>query len=265
MECDPVGSIGEGLMKTRKLVAEAVGTALLVIFAVGTATLTFGFKLTGTSTAAGVATTALAFGLVLLALVYTLGPISGCHVNPAVTIGFVVSGRMTLTEGIEYWISQLIGGIVGALILWAILSGSPVYSRSTVGLGADGFGAQSMIHLNTAGAFGAEVVLTFLFVLVVLAVTSRLGAPGFAGLPIGLALTVVHLIGIPLTGTSVNPARSLGPALVVGHSALSQLWLFILAPLVGGIIAAAAFRYFVPAEVTPEGAAGTPAAPATPA
>jgi aquaporin Z len=237
------------MVNARKMVAEAVGTALLVIFAVGTATLTFGFKLTGSSTSAGVVTTALAFGLVLLALAYTFGPISGCHVNPAVTMGFVASGRMSISEGVEYWLSQLIGGIVGALILWAILSGSPAYSRSTVGLGADGFGSQSMIHINTAGAFGAEVVLTFLFVLVVLAVTSRLGAPGFAGLPIGLALTVVHLIGIPLTGTSVNPARSIGPALIVGHSALSQLWLFIVAPLVGGIIAAAAFRYFVPEEV----------------
>ena len=246
-------------MDTRKVVAEAVGTALLVIFAVGTATLMFGFKLTGSSTAAGVVATAFAFGLVLLALAYTLGPISGCHVNPAVTMGFVASGRMSLSDAIEYWLGQLIGGIAGALVLWAILTGSPFYSRSTVGLGADGFGANSMIHLNTGGAFGAEVALTFLFVLVVLAVTSRIGAPGFAGLPIGLALTVVHLIGIPLTGTSVNPARSLGPALIVGHSALSQVWLFIVAPMVGGTIAAGAFRYFVPSE-SPGGEAAAAAA-----
>jgi aquaporin Z len=235
-------------MPARKLIAEAVGTALLVIFAVGVATLSFGFKLTGTSTSAGVVTTALAFGLVLLALAYTLGPVSGCHVNPAVTMGFVVSGRMGLSEAVGYWVAQFVGGIVGALVLWGILSGSPSYSRSTVGLGTDGYGHQSMIGINVAGAFGAEVVLTFLFVLVVLMATSRLGSPGFAGLAIGLALTTVHLVGIPLTGTSVNPARSLGPALIVGHAALSQLWLFIVAPLVGGAIAALFYRYLVPAE-----------------
>jgi aquaporin Z len=232
----------------RKLVAEALGTALLVIFAVGTATLSFGFKLTGSSTSAGVVTTALAFGLVLLALAYTLGPISGCHVNPAVTMGFLVSGRMKPAEAVTFWISQFIGGIVGALILWGILSGSSSYSRSGTGLGTDGWGKESMVHLNVGSAFGAEVVLTFLFVLVVLGATSRLGSPGFAGLAIGLALTAVHLVGIPLTGTSVNPARSLGPALVVGHTALSQVWLFIVAPLVGGAVAALVYRFLFPAE-----------------
>jgi aquaporin Z len=235
-------------MEHRKLVAEALGTALLVIVAVGTATLSFGFKLFGTSTSAGVVTTALAFGLVLLALAYTLGPISGCHVNPAVTMGFLLSGRMSLTDAIEYWAAQFIGGIVGALVLWAIVSGSPGYSRSGVGLGADGFGKASIVHLNATSAFAAEVVLTFVFVLVVLGATSRLGSPGFAGLAIGLGLTSVHLVGIPLTGTSVNPARSLGPALIVGGTSLSQVWLFIIAPLVGGGLAALAYRYFVPDE-----------------
>jgi aquaporin Z len=235
-------------MEHRKLVAEALGTALLVVVAVGTATLSFGFKLFGASTSAGVVTTALAFGLVLLALAYTIGPISGCHVNPAVTMGFLLSGRMSLGEAIEYWVAQFIGGIVGALVLWAIVSGSPAYSRSGVGLGADGFGKSSIIHLNATSAFAAEVVLTFVFVLVVLGATSRLGSPGFAGLAIGLALTAVHLVGIPLTGTSVNPARSLGPALIVGGTALSQVWLFIVAPLIGGGLAALLYRYFVPAE-----------------
>jgi aquaporin Z len=239
-------------MEHRKLVAEALGTALLVIVAVGTATLSFGFKLFGTSTSAGVVTTALAFGVVLLALAYTLGPISGCHVNPAVTMGFLVSGRMSLTEAIEYWAAQFIGGIVGALVLWGIVSGSPGYSRSGVGLGADGFGKASIIHLNATSAFAAEVVLTFVFVLVVLGATSRLGSPGFAGLAIGLGLTSVHLVGIPLTGTSVNPARSLGPALIVGGTSLSQVWLFIIAPLVGGALAALAYRYFVPDEAPKE-------------
>ncbi len=239
-------------MEHRKLVAEALGTALLVIIGVGVATATFGFGLAGGSISAGVTATALAFGFVLLALAYTLGPISGAHVNPAVTLGFVVSGRMTLREAAGYWGAQFVGGILGALVLWGIVSGAPGYSRSSTGLGADGWGPHvSMIGLGAGGAFAAEVTLTFVFVLVVLVATSRVGSPGFAGLAIGLALTVVHLVGIPLTGTSVNPARSLGPALIVGHKALSQVWLFIIAPLLGGAIAALVYRYLVPSEQSP--------------
>jgi aquaporin Z len=237
-------------MEHRKLVAEAVGTALLVFVGVGVATLSFGFKLTGQSTSAGVVSTALAFGLVLLALAYTLGPVSGCHINPAVTMGFVVSGRMRITEAVGYWIAQFVGGILGALVLWGIVSGAQGYSRSTVGLGADGWGHHvSMVGIGLGGAFAAEVVLTFIFVLIVLIATSRIGSPGFAGLAIGLGLALVHLVGIPLTGTSVNPARSLGPAIIVAHKALSQVWLFIVAPLVGGAIAALFYRYLVPTEV----------------
>ena len=231
-------------MDVRKLAAEFLGTALLVIFAVGVATLSFGFKLAGASLSAGVVATALAFGLTVLALAYTIGPISGCHVNPAVTMGFLASGRMSLEEAVGYWFAQFLGGIAGALVLWGVFSTSPIYSRVNVGLGTDGYGKNSMIGINAGGAFLAEAILTFLFVFVVLGATSRLGSPGFAGLAIGLSLTVVHLIGIPLTGTSVNPARSLGPALIVGHDAIKQVWVFILAPLVGGILAAAAHRYF---------------------
>ncbi len=225
-------------MDLRKLAAEVLGTAVLVFFAVGVATLTFGFELDGGSKIAGVVATALAFGLVLLALVYAIGPISGCHVNPAVTLGFVVSKRMPLADAFGYWVAQFVGGIVGALGLWAVFSGSPLYSRTKTGLGTDGWGSHSMIHINAGGAFAAEVILTFLFVLVVLSATSHVASAGFAGLAIGLALTTVHLIGIPITGTSVNPARSLGPALIVGGDALSQLWLFIVAPLIGGALAA---------------------------
>ncbi len=231
-------------MDVRKLAAEFLGTALLVIFAVGVATLSFGFKLAGASLSAGVVATAMAFGLTVLALAYTIGPISGCHVNPAVTMGFFASGRMSLEEAVGYWFAQFLGGIVGALVLWGVFSTSPIYSRASVGLGTDGYGKNSMIGINAGGAFLAEAILTFLFVFVVLGATSRLGSPGFAGLAIGLALTVVHLIGIPLTGTSVNPARSLGPALIIGHDAIKQVWVFILAPLVGGILAAGAYRYF---------------------
>jgi aquaporin Z len=235
-------------MDRRKLFAEFLGTALLVIFAVGVATLSFGFGVTGSSTSSGVMATALAFGLTVLALAYTIGPISGCHINPAVTMGFVVSGRMSVNEAIGYWVAQFLGGIGGALALWGILSSSPSYHRSTTGLGADGWGSHSILHIGAGGAFGAEVVLTFLFVLVVLGATSRLGSPGFAGLAIGLSLTVVHLLGIPLTGTSVNPARSLGPAIVVGHDALKQVWLFIVAPLLGGGVAALVYRYLFAGE-----------------
>jgi aquaporin Z len=243
-----------GEMVARKLFAEFLGTALLVIFAVGVATLSFGFRLYGSSISAGVVTTALAFGLVVLALAYTIGPICGAHVNPAVTMGFVASGRMSLTEAGGYWIAQFAGGIVGALVLWGMFSTTRGYSRSLQGLGTNGYGNQSLTHISLGGALLVEIVLTFLFVLVVLGATSRLGTPAFAGLAIGLALTVVHLTGIPLTGTSVNPARSFGPALVVGHTALSQVWVFILAPLVGGFIAALVYRYlFADASITPAG------------
>jgi aquaporin Z len=243
-----------GEMDARKLVAEFLGTALLVIFAVGVATLSFGFRLYGSSISAGVVTTALAFGLVVLALAYTIGPICGAHVNPAVTMGFVASGRMSITEAGGYWLAQFAGGIVGALVLWGMFSTTRGYSRALQGLGTNGYGNNSLTHISLGGAFLVEIVLTFLFVLVVLGATSRLGTPAFAGLAIGLALTVVHLVGIPLTGTSVNPARSLGPALIVGHTALSQVWVFIVAPLVGGIIAALVYRYlFADAGITPAG------------
>jgi aquaporin Z len=207
----------------RKFAAELLGTGLLVFFGVGVATLMFGFKFDGGSVAAGVVATALAFGLVLLALAYTLGPISGCHVNPAVTIGALLAGRMPLVEAAGFWV---------------MFNTSPLYSTSRTGLGTDGWGAASDIHIGAGGAFLAEVVLTTLFVFVILGVTSRIGNAATAAMAIGLTLTVVHLVGIPITGTSVNPARSLGPALIVGGTALSQVWLFIVAPLVGGIAAA---------------------------
>ncbi|PRZ42791.1 aquaporin Z [Antricoccus suffuscus] len=240
-------------MDIRKLVAEALGTALLVFLSVGTATLCFGFGMTGKSAAAGVVATALSFGLVLLVLAYAIGPISGCHINPAVTIGFLVARRISITEAVGYWIAQIVGGIAGAALLRAMFAGAADYSTDKVGLGTDGWGDASMIGLNAGGAFLAEVVLTFMFVTVVLAVTRKASWPQLGGVAIGLSLTTVHLIGIPLTGTSVNPARSIGPALFVGGDSLSQLWLFIVAPLVGGAIAALVTMYFYPGEhVAPE-------------
>ena len=231
-------------MLIRKFVAELLGTAILVFFAIGAATLAFGFNLQGGSTAAGVVMTSLAFGLVLIALVYTLGPVSGCHVNPAVTLGFVVAGRMTLKDAAVYWAAQLIGGIAGAFALWAVFANSRGYN-ATMGLGTDGWGIHSMIGLQVGGAFLAEVILTFVFVLVVLLATRHATTAGFAGLAIGAGLLLVHIVGIPLTGTSVNPARSLGPALVVGGDALRQVWLFLVAPLVGGALAAACSRFLI--------------------
>lgn len=235
-------------LDVRKLLAEGIGTASLVFFAVGVATLSFGFHFAGASTAAGVVATALAFGLVLLALVYAIGPISGAHVNPAVTLGILLSGGLSLFEAIGYWVAQFIGGLAGAFALWGVLSGSPLYSKSKVGLGADGYGSHSMVHLSAGGAFAAEAILTFFFVLVVIGATHRAANAGMAGVAIGFALALVHLIGIPLTGTSVNPARALGPAVVLGGDALSQVWLFIVAPLVGGAAAAGVFRVMVKSE-----------------
>ncbi|HMD45641.1 MAG TPA: aquaporin [Acidimicrobiales bacterium] len=230
----------------RKFFSELVGTFLLVFFAVGVATLSFGFRFRGFSTSAGVVATALAFGLVLLGLAYVFGPISGAHVNPAVTIGALVAGRIGILEALWYWIAQFIGGILGALLLWGVFSQSPIYSKSVQGLGADGYGSLSMIHITWGGAFLAEVVMTAIFIFVILGVTHKAANAATAGVVIGLTLTLVHLFGISIDGTSVNPARSLGPALIVGGTALHQVWLFIVAPLVGGIVGAVAFILLAP-------------------
>jgi aquaporin Z len=230
----------------RKMAAELLGTALLVYFGVGVATLSFGFGTAGSSFAAGVVATALVFGLVLLALAYVLGPISGCHINPAVTIGAWLSGRIPMTDALGYWAAQFIGGILGALLLWGTFSCSPLYSTSKTGLGTNGWGAASHIHINAGGAFLIEVIMTALFVFIVLGATSKTANAATAGIIIGFGLIVVHLIGIPITGTSVNPARSLGPALIVGGTALSQVWLFIVAPLIGGAVAAGLHRVLYP-------------------
>ena len=230
-------------MGPRSFFAELVGTAFLVFVGVGVATLSFGFKVAGASPAAGVVATALAFGLVLVVLVYAIGPISGCHINPAVTIGFLASGRISLADALGYWTAQIVGGIAGAAALYGVASSATGCSTKKIGLGTDGYGKYSMVGLNGGGAFAVEVILTFLFVLVILAVTRDASNGAVAGLVIGLCLGLVHLVGIPLDGTSVNPARALAPALFVGGQALSQVWVFIVAPLVGGILSAAGYRF----------------------
>ncbi|MBM9467021.1 MIP/aquaporin family protein [Nakamurella leprariae] len=212
----------------RQVIAEFVGTAILVFFAVGSAV--FGLDRIG---AWGVA---LAFGFVLLALAYSIGPVSGCHVNPAVTLGVLLRKGVSAAEAGAYVVAQLLGAILGAALIKLVLGVGDVTDQ-TGALGTNGWGADAGIK-NAGGTFLLEIIMTFLLVLVVLQVTHRAAAPGFAGLAIGLALTVIHLVGIPLDGTSVNPARSLGPALFEGGTALSQLWVFLLAPLVGGLLAA---------------------------
>ncbi len=210
----------------RKLVAEFIGTALLVLIGVGAAVAALK---TG-----GQVVVALAFGLVLLALAYSLGPVSGCHVNPAVTLGVLLSRGMTAVEAVGYWIAQILGGILGAALLKLLTSGFGGVHDQTGSLGANNYG----VTITAGGAFLLEALLTFVFVTVILLVTGRAAAPGFAGLAIGLTLASVHMVGIPLTGTSVNPARSLGPALFTGGEPLKHVWLFILAPLVGAAVAA---------------------------
>jgi aquaporin Z len=211
---------------SRKLGAEFVGTFVLVFFAVGSAVV--GIDKIGPL---GVA---LSFGLTLLALAYAIGPVSGCHVNPAVTLGVLLARRMSVQDAVGYVVAQVLGAIAAAAVLKGLVEWGDV-TDATGGLGTNAWGDS----INGGGAFVVEVILTGLLVLVVLLVTGRATAPGFAGLAIGLTLTVIHLIGIPLTGTSVNPARSIGPALFAGSDALSQLWLFIVAPLVGALVAAA--------------------------
>ena len=248
----------------RKFAVEFLGTAILVYFAVGVATLMFGFRFAGTSIAAGVVATALAFGLTLLSLVYLIGPVSGCHVNPAVTVGALLTNRISLTEAAGYWVAQFAGGITGALVLWGTFATSPFYSRTRTGLGTDGYGKQSFIDIGVGGAFIVETILTAVFVFVVLRVTSATANAVTAAIAIGLTLTVVHLVGIPITGTSVNPARSLGPAIVVGGTALAQVWLFIVAPAVGGVLAAGLHRLLYREEGTALAAeAQQPAEPGT--
>ncbi|EMF00112.1 aquaporin Z [Streptomyces mobaraensis NBRC 13819 = DSM 40847] len=232
MKLDPV--------ETRTVAAEFLGTLLLVFFAVGSAVLAADYI--------GALGIALAFGFTLMALAYALGPVSGSHLNPAVTLAMLLEGRIALRTAIEYWIAQILGAIVGAALL--LLLAKQVPGLSTDGtFGSNGYGDRSAVHINTGGAFLAEVVLTFLLVFVWLAVTHKVAVVGFGPLALGFTLALVHLIGVPLTGASVNPARSLGPAIFAGGDAFSEVWLFLIAPLIGAALAA-----FVHQVVQPRGA-----------
>jgi aquaporin Z len=240
----------------RKLVAEFVGTFLLVFLAVGAAV--FGIAavvgVDGRGPGSGVVGVALAFGLVLLGVAYAIGPVSGAHVNPAVTLAMLLGRRMPASEDVGYWVAQFLGAILGAGILSLFVASFGVTDYT----GALGTNSYDNGAINMAGAFVLEALLTAAFVLVILLVTERVAAPGFAGIAIGFTLTLVHLVGIPLTGTSVNPARSLGPALFEGGTALSQVWLFILAPLVGAVIAVLVWKVIRSSEeMTPRLVSGS--------
>lgn len=219
----------------KQAVAEFIGTMSLVLFGCGAAVIAGGdIGLTGIS---------FAFGLALIGMAYGIGNVSGCHINPAVTIGAVIAGRLPSSKALTYILAQLAGAVAGAAILFVIASGKGGgFDVGTSGLGQNGWGAGYLGEYNMVSAFVFELVATFLFVVVILGATGS-GAPGaVAGIAIGLTLVVIHLVGINVTGVSVNPARSFGPALFAGGHALSQLWLFILAPVLGAAAAGALFK-----------------------
>ena len=218
----------------KKLLAEFLGTATLVLFGCGSAVLA--------GPEVGQLGISFAFGLAIVAMAYGIGPVSGCHVNPAVSFGAYLAGRMSINEMVQYWVAQFLGALIGAGILYVIASGNAGYEISVNGLGQNGFGDAYLGGYSTTAALAFEIVATFLFVVVILGSTQTKAPSAFAGLAIGLTLTVIHIVGIQVTGVSVNPARSFGPAVFVQGAALQQLWLFIIAPLVGAAIAGLAFR-----------------------
>ena len=211
----------------KKYIAEFIGTFVLVLVACGVAVVT----------GANIAATALAFGLVIIAMAYSIGNVSGCHINPAVSFGMLLSKKMSCKDFCWYVVAQILGAIAGAAVLGALLG-------SFKALGADGFG-EGFLATNAWIALLVEIILTCVFVLTILGVTSKKENSSIAGIVIGLTLTLVHLLGIRFTGTSVNPARSIGPALLQGGEALSQLWVFIIAPLIGAALASLIYHYVI--------------------
>ncbi|WP_139652886.1 aquaporin [Raoultibacter phocaeensis] len=228
----------------KKYAAEAFGTCVLTLFGCGSAAVA--------GAVLGTLGIAFAFGLSIIAMAFVIGNVSGCHINPAVSFGLFLDKRLSGKDLAGYWIAQFIGGIVGAGILYFIISSSTALGGvAATGLGCDGYGAASSVGLGLAGALVVEVILTCIFVLSVLGSTANEKTAPYAGIIIGLTLTFVHIMGIPLTGTSVNPARSFGPALFmapIDATAISQVWVFIAAPLVGAALAALIWRFFKSAK-----------------
>ena len=222
----------------KRYISELIGTMVLVLFGCGSAAIAGGFL--------GYLGIAMAFGLSIVAMAYVIGDVSGCHINPAVSIGMWIDGRMETKDLIMYIIFQCIGAIIGIALLVAIINSAPsLGGYLTTGLGQNGFGSASGVGLNVVGAIIVEIILTFVFVFTVLGVTKKTENSTVAGIVIGLTLAFVHIMGIPLTGTSVNPARSLAPALFMGGQALNQVWVFILAPIVGAVIAGFLYKGLV--------------------
>ena len=221
----------------KRAAAEFIGTFWLVFGGCGSAVLAAGFPSLGI----GFLGVALAFGLTVLTMVYAIGHISGCHLNPAVSVGLVVGKRFPASDLLAYIVAQVVGGVAAAGALYVIASGKAGFDLSG-GFASNGFGAHSPGGYSLVACLTAEVVLTFFFLMIILGATDKRAPAGFAGIAIGLSLTLIHLIGIPVTNLSVNPARSTGPAVFVGGWALEQLWLFWLAPIVGAAIAGVVYR-----------------------
>jgi aquaporin Z len=217
--------------------AEFVGTFWLVLGGCGSAVLAAAFPGVGI----GLLGVSFAFGLTVLTMAYAIGPISGCHLNPAVSVGLAVAGRFKTAELVPYVIAQVLGAIAAAALLYLIASGKAGFDLAG-GLASNGYGEHSPGKYSASSAFVTELVMTFMFLIIILGATDRRAPSGFAPIAIGLALTLIHLISIPVTNTSVNPARSTGPALIVGGWALQQLWMFWVAPLIGAVVAGVAYR-----------------------
>jgi aquaporin Z len=224
----------------KKLLAEGFGTFWLVFGGCGSAVLAAAFGGTSSNLGIGLLGVSLAFGLTVVTMAYAIGHISGCHLNPAVTLGLVAGGRHSSKEALPYIVAQTIGGAAGALVLYVIASGKPGFEVGS--FAANGFAEHSPGQYGLVAAFVAEVVLTAFFLIIIMGSTDKRAPAGFAPIAIGLALTLIHLIGIPVTNLSVNPARSTGPALIVGGWALAQLWLFWVAPLLGGAIGGLTYK-----------------------
>ncbi|MBY0278335.1 aquaporin Z [Candidatus Binatia bacterium] len=220
-----------------RLAAEMFGTFWLTFAGCGSAVLAAAFPQVGI----GLLGVSFAFGLSLLTMAYTIGHISGCHINPAVSVGLAAGGRFPVAEVVPYAIAQVVGAVVGAGVLYAIASGKPGFELG--GFASNGFGEHSPGNYSFSAALICEVVMTFMFLTIILGATDGRSPTGFAGLPIGLGLVLIHLVSIPVTNTSVNPARSTGPALFVGGWALQQLWMFWVAPIVGAALAGLNYRW----------------------
>lgn len=219
----------------KRYISELIGTMVLVLFGCGSAAIA--------GSMLGNVGIALAFGLSIVAMAYVIGDLSGCHINPAVSIGMWIDGRLETKDLVMYIVFQCIGAIIGIGLLAVIINSAPTLGGYTAtGLGQNGFGAASSVGLNVTGAIIVEIILTFVFVFTVLGVTKKAENGAVAGIVIGLTLAFVHIMGIPLTGTSVNPARSIAPALFIGGQALQQVWVFIVAPIIGAIIAGTLFK-----------------------